>query len=353
MVAKTKKPHTIAENLVIPAAFRIAEIMLGKTEVDKIKTIPHSNDTMTRRIDDMAEDIIKQISEKVIQKQQFTLQIDESKDVSTYSQLMMFVRYIDDEDEQGIQEQIYGCKELDTKRTGEDIFKILNEHIVKNGLSWEWCVSVCTDGSAATVGRRSGLVARLRAINPSIKWNHCIIYRQALAAKRLNEDLNSVLGTAVKPVNFLKARALNSRLFRSLCHDMGSEHTTVLLHTEVQWLSCGRLLNRWFELRYEVTVSLREMKSEFLQHFEDKVWICKLVYLCDIFDKINDLNLQLLGYNTNIFTLQDKLSEFCEENEIPLNESVKENIKEHLVNLEPNFEHYFPNVEEHEDPQKL
>jgi hypothetical protein len=90
MIAKTKKPHTIAETLVILASIRIAEIMLSEKEVVKIKNIPHSNDTIRRRIDEMAEDIIKEITEKIIQKKQFALQLDETKDISSCAQLMVF-----------------------------------------------------------------------------------------------------------------------------------------------------------------------------------------------------------------------------------------------------------------------
>jgi hypothetical protein len=46
MIAKTKKPHTTAEMLVIPASITIAEIMFSEKEVVIIKNIPHSNDTI-------------------------------------------------------------------------------------------------------------------------------------------------------------------------------------------------------------------------------------------------------------------------------------------------------------------
>jgi hypothetical protein len=43
MIAETKKPHTSAEMLVIPASIRIAEIMFCEKEV-KIINILHLND---------------------------------------------------------------------------------------------------------------------------------------------------------------------------------------------------------------------------------------------------------------------------------------------------------------------
>jgi hypothetical protein len=99
------------------------------------------------------------------------------------------------------------------------------------------------------VGRQNGLIARLKTINSSVKWTHCIIHREALASKQLNEDLNSMLKIAVKTVNLIKLRPLNLHLFRSLFHDMGSEHITVLLHSNIRWLSRGKLFNCLFELR--------------------------------------------------------------------------------------------------------
>jgi hypothetical protein len=71
-----------------------------------------------------------------------------------------------------------------------------------------------------------------------------------------------VLETAVKTINLIKSRPLNSRLFLSLCRDIGSEHITVLLHSNFRWLSRGKLFNRLFELKAKVAVFLTEIKSE-------------------------------------------------------------------------------------------
>ena len=63
-----------------------------------------------------------------------------------------------------------------------------------------------------------------------------------------------MLDEAVKIINFIKARPLQSRL---ICADMGSEHTA-LLNTEVRWLSCGKVLVTLFELCQEVSVYLQD-----------------------------------------------------------------------------------------------
>ena len=87
MVAKTKSPHTIAENLVKPAVVEFAKIMFGSKVVNEIKAIPMSDNTVSRRIDEMSQDIEEtgrlQAGYKI-----FSLQLDESTDYSGFPQLL-------------------------------------------------------------------------------------------------------------------------------------------------------------------------------------------------------------------------------------------------------------------------
>ena len=80
-----------------------------------------------------------------------------------------------------------------------------------------------------------------------------MLHRQSLASKGMEPDLHSVLNTAVAAVNFVKSRALQSRLFGQLCREMDAGHDTLLYHSEVRWLSRGKVLQRVFELRREVS----------------------------------------------------------------------------------------------------
>ncbi|XP_072401596.1 protein FAM200A-like [Diabrotica undecimpunctata] len=124
------------------------------------------------------------------------------------------------------------------------------------------CVVLCSDGAAAMTGHKTGLPSFVRKEgNRDIVLTHCSINRKMLAAKRLSPDLNKVLTTVVKAVNFIKSNALSSRLFALLCEDMGSIHSNLLLHTEVRWLSRGRILARFDELRDEVCMYLDEKKT--------------------------------------------------------------------------------------------
>ncbi|GFX42627.1 zinc finger BED domain-containing protein 5 [Trichonephila clavipes] len=60
-IARCKKPHTIAEELILPAAIEIVETMFGGNFAKELQSIPLSKDTVSRRIDDIAEDVEQQL----------------------------------------------------------------------------------------------------------------------------------------------------------------------------------------------------------------------------------------------------------------------------------------------------
>jgi hypothetical protein len=73
------------------------------------------------------------------------------------AQLVVYVRFVY---WGSIKEDILFCKPLETRTTREDIFKVLNSFVTSNGLLWLRCVGICTDGTKAMTGKRSGGVTR-------------------------------------------------------------------------------------------------------------------------------------------------------------------------------------------------
>lgn len=366
LVAKSKKPYSIVEELILPAAIVLAETMIDKKAADTLKTVPLSNNTVSRRIDDMSINIVGQVVDKMKQAGQFALQLDEMTDVSGEAQLLAFVRYKDVTD---INEHILFCKKLTGKTTGEDIFQVMDSFFKDNNLEWKSCSHICTDGAAAMTGRVHGLLGRVKKVNPDIKWMHCIIHREALASKRMIPELSAVLDDAVKVINFIQSRPMNHRLFQNLCHDSGSDHEQLLLHTDVRWLSRGKTLRRLFELRSEVFVFLTEHLHPMAAVFEDAEWVARLAYLTDVFTKLNDLNLSLQGKDSHILNMYDKVNGFikkvklwerkCEDGDVscfPLLDAhlattdvgrspMVKMVKAHLSKLDNDFNQYFPDIE--------
>lgn len=257
--------------------------MLGKEAAGKIAKIPLSDNIVQRRTEEMSSDIREQTSEKIRNSTAFSLHLDESTDVAKSAQLLAYVRYVDSTD---IVEDFLIQEELKERMTGADIFYCLNGYVMAEGFQWEKCVGLCTDGAAAMTGKKSGLLARVKEVAPLVTFTHCFLHREALASKKLHPKLKDVLQTAIKIVNAIKAGALSSRLFTSLCTEMGSEHQH-LLHSEVRWLSRGKLLTRVLELREEVSQFSSNVDSPLAIHLSDGEWCAKLAYLSDIFTHIN------------------------------------------------------------------
>uniref|UniRef100_A0A671RDF4 DUF4371 domain-containing protein n=1 Tax=Sinocyclocheilus anshuiensis TaxID=1608454 RepID=A0A671RDF4_9TELE len=201
-----------------------------------LNSISLSNNTVKRRINDMAENVFQQL-------------ICRSTDIAGMANFLAFVRY---ECDREIEENFLFCRPLHSNATAEAIFEILNDFIISNDINWTKCVGLHTDGARAMLGRHSGVVKRVRDVAPRLTRVHCCIHREALAAKRMPMDLKTVLDNAVRMVNYIKSRPLQAHLFSLLCEEMGSEHRQLFLHTEVRWLSRGRVLTRPFQLRKRI-----------------------------------------------------------------------------------------------------
>lgn len=335
-IAKEKKAFTVAECLLKPAFAEVAKILFGDTATPKIDAIPLSARTIARRISDMSRDVQEQLRLQLKSTDFFTLQFDESTDIAGQSILTGFVRY---PYEDRIYENIFCCCALPVRTTGEEIFFKIDEKMKKMELEWTSVIGVCTDGAPAMRGEKSGLVKRIADVaHPDFESSHCILHREALVAKNLPRDLNDTLTSAVKMINNMKMKPLQARIFAKICSEENSEHKTLLLHTEIRWLSRGGALERLFELKSELTQYFDEFivpilakrerakkKAEekgqkftfkklpeetFLEELHDKKWQANLAYLVDIFQSLNNLNAGMQGRDKNYFKLHEKIEGF-------------------------------------------
>ena len=74
-------------------------------------------------------------------------------------------------------------------------------------------------------------------------------------------ELDNVLQYVIKIINHIEVHALNLHLFTQLCEETDAEHTRLLLHTEVRWLSKGSSLARGSELQEPLQRFLLEKQS--------------------------------------------------------------------------------------------
>ncbi|XP_053101415.1 SCAN domain-containing protein 3-like isoform X2 [Hemicordylus capensis] len=287
-IAKAKKP-SIGEELILPAAKDICLEPLGEAAVQKVARVPLLASIITRRIDEIAEDIEAQLLERINESPWYAIHVDESTDVDNKATMLVYVRYIFQED---VHEDMLCALLLPTNTTAAELFKSLITYQENN---WSFCVGICTDGAAAMNGRISGFTTRVKEVTSECESTHCVLHREMLASRKMSPELKNVLQDAIKIINHIKVHSLNSRLFEQLCEEMDAEYTRLLLYTEVRWLSKCRSLARVFELWLPLQRFLLEKQSPLAAHFSDTEWVLKLAYLCDIFNLLNELTLSLQG----------------------------------------------------------
>ena len=210
----------------------------------------------------MAQDVTVQVIQEIKGSPMFSFQLDETTDISSCAQLLVFVRYINSGD---FKEEFLFCSELDPTTKSADVMKKMTTFLESTQLDWTNVCGVCTDGAPSMLGSQSGFQKQVKELAPEAKGTHCFIHRYALASKTLPAQLKDVLNSVVKIVNFIKAGGLSSRQFKQLCKDMNSTHETLLFHTAVRWLSKGNVLNRVYEMKDEIQGFLEfKNKREFL-----------------------------------------------------------------------------------------
>jgi len=69
----------------------MVNIMVGTKEAKKLKTIPLSNDTISRRINEMTTDVHNQIIHNLKSSEYFSIPFDESTDVKNLVHFLCFV----------------------------------------------------------------------------------------------------------------------------------------------------------------------------------------------------------------------------------------------------------------------
>ncbi|XP_071056564.1 zinc finger BED domain-containing protein 5-like [Onthophagus taurus] len=115
LIAKCGAADTIGETLIKPAAKIMAEVMIGDKAKQTLDRVSLSNNTVHRRIIDMANNVKQMLLSDISQNRYYALQVDESTDITNFANLMAFVRY---EKNQEIQDEFLFCQPLLGHTTG-------------------------------------------------------------------------------------------------------------------------------------------------------------------------------------------------------------------------------------------
>ncbi|GFV32805.1 zinc finger MYM-type protein 6 [Trichonephila clavipes] len=144
--------------------------MFGDDFAKELQSIPLSNDTVSRRIDDIAEDVEQQLFGKLRDKL-FSIQLDEATDSNKDAHFIAYVRFWD-----GISavEELLFCKPIKLKATAIALFDILNNFINEAKYRVENCVGICTDGARTMSGRFKSMPSTCETKNLHCASGHIV-----------------------------------------------------------------------------------------------------------------------------------------------------------------------------------
>jgi hypothetical protein len=145
--------------------------MFGDAAEEEVSKDPLSNNTVSRRINEMSRDIEMNVNGR-LQDIVFVLQLDESTYASEKCQVLVFVRFEENSD---ITEQFLFCRKL-TTTTGCEIFYCINAYFEEHEIKWAHCVSVCTDSALALTGQIKGFLVFVKKLNSTLITTHCFLH---------------------------------------------------------------------------------------------------------------------------------------------------------------------------------
>ncbi|XP_044572949.1 SCAN domain-containing protein 3-like [Drosophila ananassae] len=240
-----------------------------------------------------------------LQTTHFSIQLDESTFPGNEALLLAYVRFVMGEE---IHEELLFARTLKTDTKGESIFAVLSDFFKEKSIPFTNVISVATDGAPAMVGRYRGFISHLKRIIPEVTTIHCVIHRQHLVAKNLSNRLHQSLQFVLNAVNKIRSNALNTSLFTQLCDENDEDFQRLLLHTEVRWLSKGACLSRFYSLFNSGQEFLGSKDPDLKKNLIN--FKADVAYLTDLFQKFNELNLQLQGDSLNLITTKSVISAF-------------------------------------------
>jgi len=211
-----------------------------------------------------------------------------------------------------ITEELASVHSMHGTTTGIDIFREVEKSVAEYNLGWEKLKCITSDGGINMCGTKKGLVGQINkavensgGLKPLV--THCILHQQALCGKYL--DSSSVLDPVISIVNYIRSHGLKHRQFRDFLEEINAEFHDLPYHTPVRWLSNGKSLSRFFELRTEIEIFLNERNhSQVL--LKDSEWLWKLAFSADLTMHLNDFNLRIQGETSLICDLYSKVKAF-------------------------------------------
>ena len=150
LIAKSGNPHSIGEQLLLPVVGEVLRTILHHSSPRVItKSIPLSDDTVRRKIDEMAEDIEESLCDILKNKDLacnwMNLRYQAMKHCS-----WVYAHFVKDNE---VMLKLLFVKELETDTRGASIFTAVEQFFKENDIPIKNIIACATDGAPALTGK--------------------------------------------------------------------------------------------------------------------------------------------------------------------------------------------------------
>ncbi|KAG8224911.1 hypothetical protein J437_LFUL006270 [Ladona fulva] len=211
-----------------------------------VSQIPISRHTTERRITAINTSLEYNFLNDLKNCIAFSLALDESTDITDLPQLAVFIRFVSPDFV--VKEELLDLVALQESTRGVDIKNALDSIIKTFNVPLNKLVSNATDGTPAMLGKKNRDDSQIPQFIPI----HCIIHREHLVTKYLKYPY------VMKTI----------------------------------WLSSYNVLNRFVDLFDPITAFLKEKEITYSE-LDDDEWLQDLMFLTDVMEHLQTLNLQL------------------------------------------------------------
>lgn len=202
----------------------------------------------------IALDVLQQVKDTLQESKFFSIQVDESTDISVSQQMAVMLRLFDNTS--GCVRCVFFALESVEQATAEVLFQAIHKHFqLPLTLSYSNLVGLGTDGANVMLGRRNSVFSRLQAEQPSLVAIHCNCHIAALIANACCKVLPDNLEELTTDIfYYFKKSPKRIREFEKFQAFVEAKPHKLLKSCQTRWLSLEACVNRLIE-QYQALLS--------------------------------------------------------------------------------------------------
>ena len=205
----------------------------------KIQSVLLSRQTVTRRIEEIGVHLANKLKDKVNDCSYFSMALDESTDISDTSQMLVFIRIVNED--YSCSEELLHLRSLHGTTKGEDIYKEVKCVVAQYG-GFDKCTVIVTDGARAMTGKHIGLAGLIQKDGVNCQMFHCIVHQESLCGKSM--QLKDIMDKVVKITNLIRDgnQSLTHRKLKTFLEELEAEYGDLLLYSNIFLLLISHVL---------------------------------------------------------------------------------------------------------------